>query len=163
MVCPPTGLGDGLSSSSGSDSESDRSSPVDRAQSEVVGVILLTAVVVILMAAVGAFVLGGVSESASGYGPLFDAEVNLTASEVSVTHAGGDDVAIDELAVVLQEGPTSERYGFDAANVSGNGDADFEPTERFQREHGLGTGTIDVLVIHDPSNSVLAREHVATG
>jgi len=133
-----------------------------RAQSESIGVILLTGVVVIVVAIGGAVILDGAASDADS-APLVEFTVEMTADNLTVTHAGGDVVARSELIVVARGDTTTERYDFDAENVSGDGDGQFEPSERFKRDHGLTGSTADVLVIHIPSNTVLSRESLDVG
>lgn len=136
----------------------------DRAQSHTVGVILLTAVIVILIGVFGAVYLGVTSDRADRYGPLLDAEVNATDEQVFLTHRGGDSIAVDELAVTIRRGGTSERHALAVADVTRTrtlNDVDrFEPTERFEHAHDLGAGQMEVMVIHVPSNTVLHQEHL---
>lgn len=68
-----------------------------RAVAPVVGVSLLLAVVVVLAAVVGAFVvgLGGESENA----PQAAITGECDGNEITLTHAGGDDLDVNELAV----------------------------------------------------------------
>lgn len=134
--------------------------PTDRAQSHTVGVILLTAVIVILMGVFGAFYLGVTTDRVNNYGPLVDADVNATADQVTVVHVGGDAIAFDDLDIVVRVGGANERFPVDAVNVSGDGDDRFDPTERFVRDHGLGSGEMEILVVHTPSNTILLHEHL---
>lgn len=128
-----------------------------RAQSESIGVILLTGVVVIVVAIGGAVILDGAASDADS-APLVDVTFEVTTDKISVTHAGGDTVAQSALTVIVRDDTTTERYAVDAAHVTGDGDGQFEPSERFERNHGLSGPTVDVLVVHDDSNSVLAQE-----
>lgn len=90
-------------------------------QSEVVGVILLAAVVVLLMGVFGTF----------------------------------------NLHVLVRVDGSRQRFPIDSANVSGDRDDEFAPTERFARDHTLGGGDMEALVIHTPSNTILQRENLA--
>lgn len=132
----------------------------DRAQSETVGVILLTGAVVVAVGVAGALFLSQTGADAADDGPLVDANVSVTAAEVVVTHAGGDAVAVADLAVVVRGDGSSTRYAADPAAVDGDGDDLFEPTERFSVEHGLASdASAAVLVVHVPSNTVLAHAY----
>ena len=129
-----------------------------RAQSESIGVILLTVVVIIITTVGGAVVLGGVAEDAdSGSAPLVYFSVEITADNVTITHAGGDVITQSELTVIVRGDDTTDRYSFDGARV-GDGDGRFEPSERFLRDHNIAGQSIQVTVVHDASNTVLARE-----
>lgn len=135
----------------------------DRAQSEVVGVLLLTAVIAILVGLFGAFYLDSVNDD-RGDGPLLDLAVDGTDTQLQITHAGGESVPLDELSVVLQRESRTERIAFDSADVRSDRDEDdpdrFEPTERFLPDHAFGEAPIQVRVIHDPSNTVLKDAHI---
>jgi len=130
-----------------------------RAQSSTVGILLLTAVVVISVGAGSVLYIGssGVSETAS---PLVDADVELTPTDVVVTHAGGDTVAMADLIVAVRGGGSSNRYAVAPGAVDGNGDDRFEPAEVWQTGHGLAERTdVVVLLVDDSANAVLVREH----
>ena len=131
----------------------------DRAQSETIGVILLTAVIVLLVGGFGIVYLGAAG-SGSNTGPIVDASVNATADRISITHAGGESVAIGDLEVVVRSDDANERYAIDAANVTGDGDARFEPGERFSRSHGVGGGQLEVLLIDTGANAVLEHAYL---
>ncbi|MBX0287414.1 PKD domain-containing protein [Halomicroarcula sp. F28] len=135
-----------------------------RAQSESIGVILLTVVIVITVGVGSAVFLGSVADDADRAGaPLVDFSVEVTATEITVTHAGGDVVAQSELTVIVRGQSTTKRYRVDAANVSGDDDGRFEPSERFRRAHDFVGPTVDVTVVHNASNTVLARESLVVG
>ncbi|SFR92656.1 Protein of unknown function [Halomicrobium zhouii] len=143
-----------LSSSPGRESQSG-----SRAQSSTVGIVLLTAVVVVSVGAGSVLYLGssGISETAS---PLVDADVELTPSAVVVTHAGGDPLAMPDLTVVVRADGSSNRHSIDPAAVDGDGDDRFEPAEVWRTGHGLVERTeVVVLVVDSSANAVLVREH----
>jgi PKD repeat protein len=107
----------------------------------------------------GAVVLSGVADDADrGSAPLVDATIDVTATEISVVHNGGDTVALSELTVVARGDTRTKRYALDSENVSGNDDGEFNPSDRFERDHDLVGPTVDVLVVHDASNTVLAQQ-----
>lgn len=132
-----------------------------RAQSETVGVIMLTAVIVVLMGGFGAVYLGATGEAASD-GPLVTANVTATADRVSITHAGGDSVRIADLDVLVRGSDASERHSFDVGNVSDTADDRFDPGERYARNHGVGGGQLQVLLVHTESNTVLEHAYLDT-
>jgi PKD repeat protein len=130
-----------------------------RAQSEVIGVVLLTFVIVVTVGVSGTIVLGGVADDAdTADAPLVDAVVEVTANEITVTHGGGDPVAQSSVTVILRGDTTTERYSLDDANLSGDDDGSFEVTERFRRDHDLVGPTVEVMVVHDTSGTVLAQQ-----
>jgi len=135
-----------------------------RAQSDSVGVILLTGVIVVIAGIGGAAIIGGVAEDAErSSAPMVDFPVEITADNLSVTHAGGDTVTQSELTVIARDGSATERYDVDSANLTGDSDGQFEPSERFERNHSLGGSKVTVQVVHGSSNSVLTRETTAVG
>lgn len=131
-----------------------------RAQSDVIGVALLTGVVVIAVGVAGGIFLASSGDEASSENPLLDVDVTLTDSTIRVAHAGGDSIAITDLAVVVDGDTERNRYDLDPANVTGNGDGLFEPGEVWKRDHASSDRTATVLVVHEPSNVVIAEEFV---
>jgi|GEM_PF-1971379 len=131
-----------------------------RAQSSVIGVLLLTAVIIITVSTIGVFFLGTISEQADASERLVDLDVELTNETIEVHHATGDAVDYEDLALVLRKGSTTERYEMDKANVTGNANDQFEPGETFARNHSLGSGAFRVRVFHTASNSMLHSERL---
>lgn len=131
----------------------------DRGVSEVVGIVLLTAVVVILTSVISMAVLTQFAPGASPPRASFEADVNATS--VEVTHTGVERVPVDDLTVVLRGPNATVRYEVTAANVTGGAGgvpAQFEPGERWQRDHGLSVSVgdrVQVLVVHEPTNAAL--------
>lgn len=137
----------------------------ERAQSETVGVLLMTGVVITLMAVLGVAMTSNVT-SQMETGPQIDLEGNATKDDVTLEHAGGTGLEVSELEVVLQ-GDSTERYDL-ASFIQRRGiDARrFEPADRWQRDHGLSGDTVDVLLVHTPSGTIAGRtvlELAATG
>lgn len=132
-----------------------------RAQSESIGVILLTAVIVLLVGGFGVVYLGTLD--GSGQGPLVDAEVNATTERVEITHGSGESVAIGELDVIVRVDGASERYSMAEENVRNGEDGRFDPGDRYRRNHGLGSGSLEVLLVHTASNDVLHHAYLDVG
>lgn len=129
----------------------------ERAQSDVVGVALLTGIVLVAVGVAGGLYLTSVNDDAASTTPLLD--VTLTSSTIRVAHASGDSIAMADLDVV--DGDSSRtRYDLDQANVSGNGNDQFEPSEAWQRDHTPVETTATILIVDDQSNAVLARKYV---
>lgn len=133
---------------------------IDRAQSTVIGVILLTAVVILTVSTIGVFFLGTISEQADASRPLVDVDISMTNETIEVRHVAGDSVDLDDLTLLLTKGSSTERYAFDDANVTGDGDGEFDPTETFARNHSLGSGAFRVRIVDEGSNSLLHSERV---
>lgn len=119
-----------------------------RGQSETVGVVLLTAVIVILVSVLGAGILS--SGAQSDEKPLIDLDIDITTTTISVTHDGGDTVDGTSLDITIRNETVSQRYG---SAVTGP----FRPTDTVTQSHSY-TGTVTVLVAATDSNSVLGRE-----
>jgi len=124
-------------------------------------VVLLTGVVVILLALVGVFILSGLDTADD---PVVDVEVSVNESTVRITHGGGDRLALTDVRVVFGEGGTGSDGLENFTEVNGDGDGGFDGGEIRETSHGA-TDVIAVTVVHEPSNTVIAREvlDVATG
>lgn len=129
-----------------------------RAQSTVIGVLLLTAVVIITVSTIGIFFVGTISEQADASGPLVD--VSMTNETIEVRHVVGDSVDIDDLTLIVDNDSVTERYAFGPANVTGDGDGQFDPGETFARNHSLGGGAFRVRILDTGSNSLLHSERL---
>lgn len=129
---------------------------MNRAQSEAVGTVLLLAMVVIGVSVVGYVVLGAIEPDDS---PTADVEATVTDSDVTLGHRGGEPLAGDELTVVLRYDGSESRYDF-AADGSYGADAVFDPGEQWRLDGSIPYAPgdrVEVLVVHDPSNTVLFR------
>jgi len=95
----------------------------DRGVSPVIGVILMVAITVILAAVIGAFVLG-LGDQVSNNAPQasFSFEFNDSASDVNITHTGGDNIQANNLNV--SNGSSEKRWNGGTGTVS-TGDEDF--------------------------------------
>lgn len=120
-----------------------------RGQSETVGVVLLTAVVVVSVSVLGVGILSSSGPQAADK-PLIDADIEITTNSVTITHGGGDSVDGRTVDVVVRNRTASQRY----ASVDGGR---FEPTDTVTLSHSLN-GTVTVLVVHTDSNYVVGRE-----
>ena len=123
----------------------------DRAVSPVIGVVLMVAVVVILAAVIGAFVLGlgGSQNEAPQASFSYDSETGI------VTMSGGDSIPSDQLAV---EGPATFTGSGDGGTVVA-GDASGAASD------ANGDGQIDVIWTNPDggSSSVLTSFNVGGG
>ena len=125
-----------------------------RAQSHTVGVILLTAVIIILVGLVSLFVLSNVDTTPE---PVADVEVEVTSSTVILTHAGGDQLPTEDVRVVFGRDGSAEASLSSFTELEGNGDGVFEGSERRRAPHSAAA-VISVTVVHEPTNTVLAQE-----
>lgn len=138
-----------------------------RAQSEMVGTILLISVVIIAVSTFGVFFLGSFT---SDSGPLLSA--NFVADSeaadgenLTVAHAGGETVAVDELSITVTQESTT-RYYFDAENESvtrepGSNEDVFAPGDRWRLDDVLDPKQpATIRLIHDPSGTVVDRGRI---
>ncbi|MEF8788925.1 MAG: LamG domain-containing protein [Haloarculaceae archaeon] len=120
-------------------------------QSEVLGTILLAALIVLFVGLVGSTVFLPLATEATG--PTVDVGVSVTPGAVNVSHHGGDRVAADALDVVVQ-GP-SGRSRFDLpAGFPGPTFAPGDTAVIDGRSFNPGD-EVRVLVIHAPSNELI--------
>lgn len=129
---------------------------MNRAQSETVGTVLLLAMVVIGVSVVGYVVLGTIEPDDS---PTVDVKSTVTDSTLTLTHWSGDRLPGDELTVVVRHGGTEDRYDF-ATDGSFGADATFDPGDEWRLDGAVPYAVgdrVEVLLIHDPSNTVLFR------
>lgn len=129
---------------------------VSRAQSEAVATVLLLVTVVTLVSVVGYAVLGTIEPDG---GPTADVGATVTDSTVTLVHRGGDPLAGDALTVVLRHGGTEDRYDF-ATDGSYGTDAVFDPGESWRLDGAVPYAPgdqVEVLLLHEPSNTVLFR------
>jgi len=91
----------------------------DRGVSPVIGVILMVAITVILAAVIGAFVLG-LGDQVSNNAPQasFSFEFNSSSNNVTVTHAGGDNIAKSALNVTNGTPASSTQFREDPVTTS---------------------------------------------
>lgn len=75
--------------------------PRSRAQSETLGVILLTAVVVILVTIIGGTMLFNYGTQATRSAPTAQCSIDATNGNVTIIHTGGDALDGSTVAVVL--------------------------------------------------------------
>jgi len=132
----------------------------DRAQSESIGVVLLTGVVVVAIAGSSAVILTMGAGGGGSAPALVDLGIDATTTNVTIEHSGGDGVAMADSAVIVRDSAGEHRYAVDRANVTGDGDDRFEPGERFERAHGISGDRATVLVVDTDANDVLARATV---
>lgn len=127
-----------------------------RAQTESVGVILLTAVVVLTVGTAGAVVFAGVDTTDT---VRADLAVSVADDGVSVTHDGGQSIAFADLQVVVRNGDDTWRPPMNESGVvRGNDDEKFDPGERWAATRDLDTDAVTtVLVVERESDTVLVE------
>ncbi|WP_336002398.1 type IV pilin N-terminal domain-containing protein [Halorientalis halophila] len=126
-----------------------------RAQSEVVGVVILTGVVVTMVGLVSVVALSNVVDEPA---PVADLRIEGNDTHLQVTHVGGDGLAVSDLDVVVRGPDGTTRFGVDAANLTNDdGDARLAFGEALVREHGMSGDEARVLVVHRPTNEIVAE------
>jgi flagellin-like protein len=130
-----------------------------RAQSEVIGVILLVGVVIIAIGGAGAVYLSSIADES---GPATDVRVKVTDDVVVLTHNGGSALSTDSLRVIIREDGSDTNTDWADGTVTGDGDDRFEPAETW-REGGFmfdSSDRIEVLLVHNPSGTLLVNKTV---
>lgn len=130
-----------------------------RGQSETVGVVLLTAVIVTVTVVAGAFILADFQSRAEDT-PNVDIESSVTAEKIELQHRGGDSFDPAQISVIVRDDGGERRYTLasDFNETSGDGDT-FAPGQRWRRDM-LATGdtlrgTVTLLVVDEDSNELL--------
>jgi len=129
---------------------------VSRAQSEAVATVLLLALVVLLVSGVGYVFLGTIGPDDT---PTVDVMATVTDSNVTLTHWSGESLPGDDLTVVLRYDGGEERYDF-ATDGSYGADDTFDSGEQWRLDEPIPYAPgdrVDVLLLHEPSNTVLFR------
>ncbi|WP_248896498.1 type IV pilin N-terminal domain-containing protein [Haloplanus halobius] len=129
---------------------------MSRAQSEVVGSLLVLVTVVFLVSVVGYYAL---SDIAVDDGPTADITGDVRAESVTFTHRGGDPIPGDELTVILRYDGTGQRYDFATAGSYGN-DSVFDPGETWTLDGSVPYDTgdqVELRLVHEPSGTTLVR------
>ncbi|WP_311170261.1 type IV pilin N-terminal domain-containing protein [Halobellus ordinarius] len=133
----------------------------NRGQSEIIGTLLLTAVVIISVTLVGVGFLTAQSQGADRIEQPSKFETTLGETSLTVTHLGGTDYAFADLALVIQQGDAETRY--DLSTPSGDLDADavFEGGESVTVSHSY-TGEIRILLIDTSAGGSILYDETKT-
>lgn len=126
------------------------------AQSETIGVLLLTGVVIILIGVVSVFVLGGINTTTD---PVADLRIAGNDTHLTVDHNGGDRFSVGELRVIIDGETDRTRFDVAAGNVTGS-DEQFTFGDRLVREHGFGSQPVTIRVIHVPTSTIVAEKRL---
>ncbi|GAB7013781.1 type IV pilin [Halolamina salina] len=127
-----------------------------RAQSESIGIILLTAVVVVTVGTAGSIVLADVGGEET---TRADLSVEIADEGVSVAHNGGESVAFDDLRVVVRHGNETWRPPMNGSGLLDNdSNARFDAGERWVWSQPLDTSEITVVQVFDRRTGTLLAE-----
>ena len=128
-----------------------------RGQSETVGVVLLAAIALVLVAAIGLFVFSDLGGSEEDELLLTDLDSDLTNSNVTITHAAGDTLDPEEVNVIIENNTRT----LELSNFSG-AEEEFSAGETVRFEEpdpeNYWAGEYRVIVVHEPSNTILHDE-----
>lgn len=133
----------------------DRALRSTRAQSETLATILMVAIVVTTIGVTSVAVL---DQSRTEAKVTTDVDVAVGNGSLTVEHGGGDPLPFGEVFVVVSNDTERWRYGITQTDVqNGDGDADFEPGERWRRSDlpWRPGDVVDVAVYENVSNSRL--------
>ncbi|QSG11919.1 Pilin/Flagellin, FlaG/FlaF family [Halapricum desulfuricans] len=131
-----------------------------RAQSEVVGVVILVGVFAVLAVTVGTVVIGNVTEQA-GDEPLVDLNASATTDSLTLVHGGGDSLEAADVDVIVRNTSEERRLDLEVFDeTQGNDDDRFTAGEKRRYETPFDSGTLRVLVVHEPSNAVIHDETI---
>lgn len=129
-----------------------------RSQSEVIGVVLLIGVVVSLTFLVSGVVISTYISDTETPRVTIDAEA--TTQNITVYQTGGDNLDSEEIEIIL-EGDRRERYQLtDFTQLRGSDNTTFARGDEWERPHGIDADRMEVLAIHQPTNTVLDRETI---
>ncbi|WP_284032912.1 hypothetical protein [Halobaculum lipolyticum] len=125
----------------------------DRAQSEVVGVVAATAVVVAVTATVGLAFVESAAPSDRELTPIGEVDFERAGADLAVVHRGGDALATGRIRFVVAGDP----YPAAGVDVDALADGRFEPGERLTVPGALAnrSGGVRVLLVHAPTGGVV--------
>lgn len=138
----------------------------EQGQSAVFSTILMVGIVVVMSGIVWAGFVGngffGLSGAASA-SPAVALSMDADSDGLGLTHEAGPALSDREHVLVVTSATDSERIDFtDLDRVVSDGNGRFEAGERYVYAASL-TGTVDVRVIDDETNTVLFRQRVNVG
>lgn len=133
-----------------------------RSQSEVIGVVLLTAVVVLVVTVAGAIVLTNFQSDADDQGPRINVDSSLSNTSLTIRHQGGHTVPADEFNVLL-EGERSYQISLDFFNKSTGSNQDatiadesFSPGTKWSYTFNETlSGSYDLRIVHPDSGRIV--------
>lgn len=131
-----------------------------RAQSDVVGTILLIGVVTLTVSMVGTGLLS--SMQASTADPQANLDGRVIQGNLTLVHRGGDSLNETELQVRVANDTVAPVTDFeDGEIVRGTDDGLFERGEQWRNTTTIPNGSqLEVWVIHEPSDTLLYDETV---
>jgi hypothetical protein len=126
----------------------------NRGQTAVIGNLLLVAVGLVLVTVVA--VVGiGIAEDVDTEAPAVDIQTLVEESDVFVRHGSGDVLESTDIEVVLK--PPGANYRVPLENFRSLSAGQFRSGDSGRLAHGVASGEITVLVVHEPSNTIIDR------
>jgi len=126
----------------------------NRSQSEVIGVILLTAVVVILVAVVGVFLLSSV-QSDTDPEPRVSFITETNGSDILLKHNGGKAFDSESIEVILRNRTEIRtRLSNDWSTTSAD-TTKFEPGDVWRYDSGFPDGPVRILIFDQEIDTML--------
>jgi flagellin-like protein len=127
----------------------------ERGQSEVIGTVLLVGVVVVTASLVGT---GLLASTEADDDPLVDVDGEVAPDLISLTHAGGESLAVAELIVILRTDDGESRIPFADGSLDGATPEQFDPGETWTTTASFDEGeSVEVYLVHKQSNAVVFR------
>mgnify|MGYP000350869326 CR=1 FL=1 len=127
-----------------------------RGQSEILGSLLMVAIVVILgvVLTVAAFAFLEGDEAAD---PV-SLSTGADAENVTIGHQAGRTVDTTQTTMILRQGSTEQRIPLaDFQRISGSADGTLVAGDVLSHSHGLDPGPVDVLVVDQARNQVISE------
>lgn len=129
----------------------------ERGQSEVLGATLLTGIIVVLVALGGLFLFADFEGDDEQL--LANIEGEITATDITLTHNGGDTFNSSEVAVVLTgDNERDLNLAADFNTTGGSGELAPGDVWEYNTSGDIILGEGRLLVIHEPTNTVLYDE-----
>lgn len=126
-----------------------------RGQSEVVGSILLVALIVVVASTVGALSFSVLLDENDPVSAVMEIK-EMNDSTITLQHGGGDSVAVADLELVARNNTSTERYPFTNGTDLGDGDGRFETGERWQTNHSFSEcDRVRLLLVDQSTGTVL--------
>jgi len=129
----------------------------DRAQSELVGAILVLGLVVVSVGVAGSYAMGTVTQSSEAPDATITGQIGT--DELVLSHQGGEALPSDELRLVARVNGSGTGLAWSDGTLSGgDGDDVFDPGETWTAAESYDPDSVVTLrLVHEPSNTVLFR------
>jgi flagellin-like protein len=136
----------------------------DRGQSSTMATILMVAVLVVAAGVTGVWALSFADELRGGDGssqPTAALQVDHGDGTLAIEHGGGSTIDVEDAVVVLSSGGELQRVPLSSFGVAaGDGDGDFEASERRTYDYTPRGERLDVVVVDEPSGHPLLERSI---